>query len=153
MRCGPDVVFLDPGELRDADLILRLSRRAPADASKRLAASYWFELIVEGVAVGTLNLRLDDSPEVEMFDGHLGYTVYPKFRGRRYALRACRLVLPLARAHGLMTLWITCHPENHASRRTCEGLGAVFVEIVHRPRGGDMCVEGEDVKCRYRLEV
>ena len=35
-----------------------------------------------------------------------------------------RLLLPLARRHGLQTVWITCNPDNWASRRTCELAGA-----------------------------
>jgi tagatose 1,6-diphosphate aldolase len=50
-------------------------------------------------------------------------------------------------------LWITCNPENIASRRTCEAAGADFVEIVDLPSDIDMYQEGERQKCRYRLKL
>ena len=74
-------------------------------------------------------------------------------RGRHYAERACRLLLPLARAHGMQTLWITCNPENVASRRTCERLGASFIDVVALPANHMLYQRGERVKCRYRLDL
>ena len=143
--------FLDPGPLHDGDLTLKLTRLAGAAAG--LVPSYWFTLKALDLSVGMINLRVGHTRQIEYFDGHLGYTVYPPFRGHHYARRACRLLLPLAAAHGLNPLWITCHPDNHASRRTCEALGAVFIDVVHRPPSMGLTVEGEDQKCRYRLDL
>ena len=151
----PDVRFhfLDPGPLCDGDLTLKLTRRADADAALGRLPSYWFTLRAREVSVGMINLRVGHTPELERFDGHLGYTVYPPYRGHHYACRACRLLLPLAAAHGLDPVWITCDPDNVASRRTCEALGAVFVDFVHRRPTIGLTVEGEARKCRYRLDV
>jgi predicted acetyltransferase len=146
------VQFLDPGELRDGELSLLLSRCARGEACKGLHPSYWFDLRANGFSAGYVTLRLGGSPDLASFEGHLGYAVHPKFRGRHYAERGCRLLLPLARAHEIEPLWITCHPDNAASRRTCQRLGAIFVDIVERSRSGDMLVEGENVRCRYRLK-
>ncbi|MEZ4670788.1 MAG: hypothetical protein R3E39_23025 [Anaerolineae bacterium] len=63
----------------------------------------------------------------------------------------CRLLLPLALQHGLETLWITCNPDNLASRKTCDLIGAELVEIVDLPPDTDMYREGARQKCRYRL--
>ena len=43
----------------------------------------------------------------------------------------------MARRHGLATVWITCNPDNRASRRTCELTGAQLVEIVDLPADND----------------
>jgi tagatose 1,6-diphosphate aldolase len=50
-------------------------------------------------------------------------------------------------------VWITCDPENTASRRTCELAGADFIEIIDLPPDIDMYQDGERQKCRYRLDV
>jgi tagatose 1,6-diphosphate aldolase len=63
------------------------------------------------------------------------------------------MLLPLARAHGLTTLWITCNPDNIASRRTCERIGARLVEVVDVPEGTPLYRRGERQKCRYCLEM
>ncbi len=88
-----------------------------------------------------------------MFGGHIAYGVVPEHRGHNYAARACRLLLSLARGHGLKTLWITCDPDNLASRITCKLAGAELVEIVDLPEDTDMYQEGERQKCRYRLDL
>jgi tagatose 1,6-diphosphate aldolase len=53
----------------------------------------------------------------------------------------------------MKTLWITCNPDNYASRRTCERLGAEMVEIVPLPSNNVLYQRGEREKCRYRLDL
>ncbi|MFI5380827.1 MAG: GNAT family N-acetyltransferase [Tepidisphaerales bacterium] len=100
---------------------------------------------------GSVTLRAATTEDIEMYYGHIGYGVYPPARGRRLAERACRLLLPLARHHGLNPLWITTDPENLPSRRTCERLGAEMVDIVDVPVGHSLYQRGQKRKCRYRL--
>jgi predicted acetyltransferase len=50
-------------------------------------------------------------------------------------------------------VWITCDPDNIASRKTCELAGARLVEIVDLPEDTDMYREGMRQKCRYRIDV
>lgn len=102
---------------------------------------------------GTLSLRLGDDDDLVQYYGHIGYGVFPPARGQHYAERACRLVLPLAKRNGLNTLWITCNPDNLASRRTCERLGATFVDTVAVPARHALFERGEHAKCRYRLSL
>jgi tagatose 1,6-diphosphate aldolase len=102
---------------------------------------------------GSISLRVGHTPSIELYFGHIGYHVYPPARGRHYAERACRLLFPLARAHGLRTLWITCNPDNTASRRTCERLGGVLTETVPVPKDNPLHAQGDREKCRYRVEI
>lgn len=102
---------------------------------------------------GGVGLRVGTWPTLELYYGHFGYHVYPPARGHHYAERACRLLLPLARRHSLGPLWITCNPDNIASRRTCERLGGQFVDIVPVPPQDPLFQRGETVKCRYRLDI
>jgi tagatose 1,6-diphosphate aldolase len=102
--------------------------------------------------VGLLSLRVGRSEWLERHAGHVGYAVAERHRGNRYAARALRLVAPLAWRSGIVPLWITCNPENLASRRTCEIAGAKLVDIVALPPGNDMYARGDRFKCRYRLD-
>jgi predicted acetyltransferase len=147
--------WIDPGVLVDGDLELVLIEKSPADPSKGYVPAYGFEMRRAGnpEAIGNISLRVGDTVRLRMYGGHLGYGVKPAFRGHHYAARACRLLFPLARRHGIRELWITCNPDNIASRRTCELAGATFVEIVDLPEDSDMYQRGERQKCRYRIDL
>ncbi len=133
--------------------------RQPVNTAKNLVPAYafWMRLRPEfSPAVpmaGGLSLRIGHTMNLETYIGHIGYTVYPPARGNHYAERAVRLILPLAKRHGMESLWITCNPENAASRRTCERLGAVMVDIVDLPMDHNLYQKGERKKCRFRLAL
>ena len=147
--------FMDPGELRDKDLALQLAATHPADPEKGWVPYYVFHLLSAGTRcrAGEIHLRIGDTEHMRLYGGHVAYGVRPEYRGRHFAGRALRLLIPLARRHGLSELWITCNPENAASRRTCEFVGAELIEVVDLPPHVDMYEEGERQKCRYRLDL
>jgi predicted acetyltransferase len=103
--------------------------------------------------VGGIGLRIGSTETIEMYYGHFGYHVYPAARGHQYAERACRLLVPLARRHGFKSLWITCNPDNIASRLTCERLGAKLIDVVPVPEDNPLYARGEFQKCRYRFDL
>ena len=139
-------------ELRHGDLELRLVDYS--DHPFHRVPTYFFRMMSRHAAVeiGNINLRAGSSSHIERYAGHIGYGVHPAYRGHHYAARSVKLLLPLARQLGFDPLWITCDPENLASRRSLELAGAEFIEIVDVPPecgirrfGGKLC------KCRYRL--
>jgi predicted acetyltransferase len=147
--------FYNPGRLVDEDLELILTDEYRGDPVRGLVPAYKFDMTLtgRGTPVGRTDLRIGNVRRIVMYGGHIGYEVFPKYRGHHYAARSVRLLLSLARRHGLKTLWITCNPDNYASRRTCELAGFKFVEIVDLPPDNDMYLQGERQKCRYRLDL
>jgi tagatose 1,6-diphosphate aldolase len=147
--------FRDPGRLVDDDLELVLVEKYPGDPSINYVPAYKFKMthVGQGEEIGRIELRVGNTNHIVMYGGHIGYRVNPEHRGHRYATRACRLLLALARSHGLETLWITCNPDNVPSRKTCELVGAELIEVVDLPQDTDMYQEGERQKCRYRLDL
>ncbi len=103
--------------------------------------------------MGSINLRPGSSDHVRLYAGHIGYGVEPKHRGNHYAARAVRLLMPMARELGMHEVWITCDPENVASRRSCELAGATLVEIVDVPEDCIIRRNGHPRKCRYLLPL
>lgn len=150
-----DLAFLPVGLMHDGDLYLALAATEPLSAGVGQVPTYRFDMCLRDVhgRVGSISLRIANTPHIVNYLGHIGYNVEPKFRGRRLAARSCRLLLPLAKQHALNPLWITCNPDNWASRRTCELAGAHFVEVVDVPPDNPLYAGGERRKCRYRLDV
>lgn len=145
------LTFVEPGELRDRELRLALEwfgmhpyHRVPTYAFRMLHAE-------TGEELGGIRLRTGSTPHVERYAGHIGYDVHPRHRGHHYAARSVRLLVPLARRLGIDPLWITCDPENIASRRTLELAGAEFLEIVDVPADCAIRQSGHPLKCRFRL--
>lgn len=137
--------------LVDGELELRLVDRTLALPGRN--PTYRFEMCVDGQRVGTATLRVGNTEYLERYAGHIGYGVDFGHRGKRYAARTCQLLFHLARCHGMKLLWITCNPENVASRRTCERIGGELVDIVDVPPEVDLYREGDRQKCRYRVRL
>jgi len=143
--------FYDPGRLVDGDLELVLVKARQAEHGEGRVPEYRFEmrLVGSGVKVGRVVLRTRCTERLEQYGGNLSYEVVEEYRGNRYAARGCRLVLPLARRHGLDSLLLTCSSENDASKRTCELIGATYVDTIETERE-----PGEfGPTSRYRLEL
>lgn len=145
----------DVAAMEMADDGLRLRFRSLAPHPVHQVPTYFFDLLAEPAneVAGSINIRHATSRHIDFYAGHIGYSVDPAWRGRRFAARALRLLLPLARRLELPTLWITCDPENVASRRSAELAGAELVEIVEVPETCVIFQAGHPRKCRYRLDV
>jgi hypothetical protein len=73
--------------------------------------------------------RVGDTEHMRLYGRHVASGVRPEYHGNHFAGRALRLLGSLARRHGRSELWITCNPENIASRRTCEFAGHTWTCI------------------------
>lgn len=95
--------FHDPGKLLDGDLELVLAQRYPGNPARGLVPAYKFKMTLAGQEeqIGSIDLRVGNTDTLVLYAGHIGYGVHPQHRGHRYAANACRLLLPLARRHGL----------------------------------------------------
>jgi tagatose 1,6-diphosphate aldolase len=146
-------VFENPGELTDGDLELKLADFAHHPVHK--VPTYHFRMVHAATREdrGSIRLSIGGTRHIEMYAGHIGYSVHEAHCGKRYAARAVRLLVPLAQRLGIDPLWITCDPQNVASRRTLERAGAAFVEIVTVPGDCIIAQSGHPEKCRYRLET
>ena len=103
-----------------------------------------------GVKSGACDLRIGHNDNT-YYGGNIGYSIDKQYRGHHYAGKACLLLFELAKLHGFKYLIITCDPDNHASRKTCEYAGGELLEIAQLPENNDMRKNGETEKCIYRF--
>jgi tagatose 1,6-diphosphate aldolase len=103
-------------------------------------------------SMGTINLRVGSPQRIVLYRGHIGYGVVSEYRGKHYSSRSVKLLLNLAARCGIDPVWITCDPENTASRRSCDLAGGELIEIIDVPSDEEMYSRGIRQKCRYRFE-
>ena len=142
-----------PAALSDGDLVLQFLRFDEHPVHK--APTYYFRMIHSetGKELGVINLRCGSTPHLERYAGQIGFAVHSVHRGNRYASRSVALLIPVARRLNFQSLWITCDPENVASRRSLERAGAELVEIVEVPEDCTIRQAGHPRKCRYRIDL
>ena len=147
-------MFFDTSFLRSEEIQLILEKTVEANRAKGSLPAYHFAICDRiGVKMGVCDLRVGHNERV-YYGGNIGYRVERPYRGHHYAGKACLLLLHLARLHGMDYLYITCNPDNWASRKTCEYAGGELLEITELPEDNDMRLEeGETAKCIYRLEL
>lgn len=104
--------------------------------------------------VGLLSVRMAYYQDFIKYFGNIGYSINKAHRGHRYAAKAIEIAaIPLLRAHHVDPIIITCNPDNQASRRTCEIIGARLIEIVDIPETIKYFDPREKQKCRYGVRL
>ena len=144
-----------PTPLTDGEINLVLEKEVPADPAKEWlrALHYSIHLLNSVEPIGIIDIRLGYTLSVVRYGGHFGYAIKSEWRGHHHAGKACRILSQVAVVNGMDVLWITCNPDNWASRKTCEWIGATLVEIVDLPPENDQYQRGDRQKCRYRWMI
>lgn len=137
------------------EIHLLVEALAPAAKHKNYVPAYILGIRknVSCERVGRISLRIGSNTLIDRYAGNIGYSVDRGFRGHGYAGKACNLLVPLARSHEFSILYITCNPDNLASRRTIEKLGAELLGVENVPRDTDMYKRGDRIKLRYAWRI
>ena len=139
-----------PKTLSAGGVTLRFVSLVPGAASRGLVPYYHLRILAaDGSDVGHINFRVGDTEHVRICAGHIGFEVLERFRGHGYALQACRAIAPFVRSVRDAVI-MTCDPDNQASMRTIEGLGATFIDEVAVPPHDPHYQRGSRTKRRYR---
>jgi len=134
--------FIDVPELSDGVISLICTEKNAAVPEKRLVPGYYFDICIDGEKIGGISLRIGYTENL-YYGGQIGYDIDEAHRGNGYAVRACKLVLPVVKAHKMKKLLITTNYTNKASMRVCEKLGLQFIRIVRLPEWNDLYKEGQ----------
>jgi predicted acetyltransferase len=128
---------------------LRFDYKGAGDPSQGIVPFYHYRIIVAALDVGHINFRIGDTPHVRLYSGHIGYEISPPFRGHGYAFQACRALASFVRLFYRQVI-ITADPDNAASLRTIERLGAAFLDEIAVPESDPHYARGSRVKRRYQ---
>ena len=143
--------------LTNGDISLICTAKKPGDPVKNWAPCYYFAVCKNGEQVGTINLRIGNGGGVKndnlYYGGHIGYAINEEHRGNNYAAEACKLVLPIAKAHKMPKLIITNNYTNIPSRRVCEKLNLRHLRLARLPEHADLYKEGQRFVNIYEWDV
>jgi len=142
-------------KLSDNEIYLELYQALDGDDDNPPAYRFCIKTHRDNNIVGRCSFRVGDTRNRHIkYGGNIGYDIDEPHRGNKYSLKACRLLLLLAESHGMKSVYITCAPENKASRRICELLGADFVGILDLPEDDYNYINnGRRQHCVYEINV
>jgi tagatose 1,6-diphosphate aldolase len=145
-----ELLPVPPETLSAGDVTLQFVGVVPGEVSRGFVPYYHFRILAAGgVQVGHINFRVGDTEHVRVCAGHIGFEILEPFRGHHYALQACQALALFVRSFcGAVTM--TCDPDNLASQRTIEQLGASFIDEVAVPPHDPHYQRGSRCKRRYR---
>ncbi|GAA0180951.1 hypothetical protein SH2C18_35570 [Clostridium sediminicola] len=137
--------------LSDGEIDIIIFKKSKGDALKGRSPEYKFQILLHdtNTLIGHINLRLGNSEKVINYIGHIGYGIEKQYRGNKFAAKACRIIKEVIKDHSMNKVIITCNPDNYASRKICETIGAKLIEIVDIPKTSDAYSVNETQKCRY----
>ena len=122
----------------------------PDDTKRGLVPFYHYRICIsDSLGTGHLNFRVGDTEHVRLYAGHIGYEIYQAFRGHGYALQACHAITLFVRSIYPAVI-LTSDPDNLASIRTIEKLGANFMDEVAVPPHDPHYQRGSRFKKRYQ---
>ena len=138
--------FIDVPRLDDGVIHLICTAKNPADPIKKWVPAYELAICKGDEKIGTIRLRIGyGGGEYDCncyYGGQIYYDINKGFRGNGYAGRACKLIVPVAKAHKMTKLLITNADTNKASARVCEKLGARHIRKVRLPEWFDGYKQG-----------
>ncbi len=141
---------IPPPLLAAGPVSLCFERLIPGDSEAGHVPAYYFRIEDrEGNEAGHISFRVGDTRHVRLCAGHIGYAVVEEFRGQGFARHACRALAPFVRSV-YDSVIITSDPDNYASVKTIEKLGAEFLEEVPVPGDDSHYARGSRFKRRYR---
>ncbi len=134
--------------LTDGEITLKISGKYFGD--EEMLPFYYYDIFLEDRFIGRISMRIGHNFH-SYYNGNIGYEIEENFRGNNFAFKACKLVLPIAKAHGMNEIFLTCDENNIPSYKTIEKLGGELIEIKKPPKNYFAYRENMKKQRIYRL--
>ena len=143
--------FTDKFDIIENDeLILQITEKFPGD--DKLIPFYYYDIVRKSdmKTAGKISIRIGNNFH-SYYNGHIGYEIFEECRGNKLAYKACKLVIPTAKFHGMDFIYLTCNESNIPSYKTIERFGAELVEMAVVPKEYFAWREGMERQRIYKL--
>ena len=145
--------FFNTDDLKDNEIQLVLLATHEENKERKWVPYYQFNIyLLDNTKIGKCNLRIDNS-DLTKYCGNIGYEIDEIYRGKHYSLKASKLLLKLAKKHNLNYVLINCEPNNIASNKICQSLGAKYTETIDIPESHEMYQEGKRQMNIYKIDL
>ena len=146
-------MFYDCLDLKDNEIVLKLTKTTEAQPEKKWVPAYFFDIcLLDGTKIGSCDIRIGHN-EKTYIGGNVGYNIDEPFRGHRYAAKTLKILFELAKKHDMKYLIVTCDPTNYASSKTCQIAGGVLLETAKVPEDNEMYKDGLREVLVYKFEL
>ena len=135
--------------MRSGPIKLLFIKRVNVEPAGELVPFYHFKISTdEGIQVGHINFKVGDTRHIRKCVGHIGYEIRPEYRGHHYSYFACDAIRPFVRTL-YESIILTSAPDNAASIKIIEKLGAKFLDNIVVPKEDPSYKGGARIKKRY----
>ena len=132
-------------------LSLKITQKYAGD--NEMLPFYYYDIFdLNNNCIGKISIRIGHNFH-SYYNGNIGYEVFKEYRGCGIACAACRMVLDVARSHGMDYIILSCDIDNIASYKTIERLGASLIEICDVPKEYFAWHEGIKKHRIYKLDL
>ncbi len=132
---------------------LKIVEKRPEDKEKGYCPMYIWHVMKDNQVVGEVLFRIGFNENI-YYGGNIGITIFEEYRGNRYAGFASKMLLKVAKKHNIKEIYVTCNPDNIASKKTIEtNINCQFVERALIPKHNDQYEKGMREKLIYKLVI
>lgn len=115
---------------------------------------YYYAIILKETdkEIGKISIRIGHNKH-SYYNGNIGFEIYDEYRGFKYSLLASKMVLQIAKFHGMNYLYLSCDESNIASSKIIENLGANLIEVAVPPIDYIFYYKGMERQKIYKLNL
>lgn len=152
---GNSMTLKTYGVISGHEIDLRLKDDSTEDLWDRWSPEYRFNVLLHSTdtIIGYINVRIGEDEGLKYYYGHIGYGIDKKYRGHKYAVKACELAKTVLQDKDVKKVIMTCDPRNMASRKTCERLGGVLIDMIDIPVDSEAYSTNQTQKCRVEWTI
>jgi len=131
-----DLMFYNPNE---EDVVKKfMDSRDKSKLPEGWVPSYDYFIVDDDKFIGRISIRVELTPSLLNFGGHIGYGIHPKYWKMGYGTEALKLGLEVAKKLGIDKVLLTCDDDNIGSYKIIEKNGGMLENKVMNESCGEI---------------